>query len=154
MLGGQSEVVDIRNLKFERNALRLAITAFVIVVALVMIYDCVLWAYYGGLPTLDSSLTAQGTFALPIVAGVAALGAGYGFFRNMYKGVPLFGELPYEVRKTIEEADARPSAAPSTLSAALAGAMPNQVKEDVSAPGSGAMTATGAVVSGPPEGPA
>jgi len=138
MRGGQSDVVDYRNLPFERGALRWAVFAFAMVVVLIIAWDVLIWCRYG-LSTLNSSLMAQGDFALPVVGGIAALGAGYGFFRTTYKGVPLFGRLPTDVKKSIEELSRPPAAvAPSgRLSAAVDVKAGAPVSEDTSAPSSG-----------------
>lgn len=151
----QSAVVDYRNLLLERKGLRIAIAAFVVIMAIVLVGDVVIWSCYGGLPTLDAALVAQGTFALPVVAAVAALGAGYGFFRNLYKGVPVFGDLPPEVKQAVAELASGPkpaSAAPSgTVSATVRVSASNppagvdNIGEDKSAPSSGAGTDMAAI---------
>jgi hypothetical protein len=130
----QSSTVDFRNLGFERSVLQGAIIAFVGVVALILLADLVIWLNYG-LYAVNSSLTAQGTFALPIVTGIAALGAGYGFFRSAYKGVPLFGDLPSDVKKAIEELGRPPPPVPVRAQGVLS-ARVDAVGEDRTAPSS------------------
>lgn len=138
MPGGESEVIDFRNLKFEYRALRTAIIAFTLVVALIIAWDIRIWCLYG-LPTLNASLMAQGEFALPVVAGIAALGAGYGFFRTTYKGVSLFGKLPDDVRKALEELGihSAPVAPSGRFTATVSASAGEAVSEDTTAPSSG-----------------
>ena len=146
MTDEQSQVVDYRNLKLERKGLNIAIAAFVFIVALTLIADGVVWRCYGGLPALDAALVAQGTFALPVVAGLAALGAGYGFFRTTYPGIPLFGGPPDDLEKTLDELGApsesgavSPSATDRvSVSAVSSPAFSNinEIGEDRSAPSS------------------
>jgi hypothetical protein len=63
-----------------------------------MALDFYVLAKYG-LPLFNSTLVAEGDFALPVVAGIVGIGAAYGYFRKQHPREHLFSRHGSPERK-------------------------------------------------------